>query len=602
MIIKKVLFENIFLYEGSNEFYFSIDDNKNIVLIIGENGFGKTSFINAMKIGFHGISKDMLKIGNRYISKKDFIKGSENFEGLITKNKTYGKIEIETDEFKIIREFNEDEKLTLIKEDEKFFDLEADEIIESFFPKSLNKFFFFDGEKIQEIANFENEEFKKMLEAVLKLDIYDKSIEDLNILQKRYIKESLDRKSLNRLNELENLKDKLANVIQNLESKYVTLKETLKEKQREEKFFIKKSSTNKKLEKKLKQKKEEFDKLIMEFKQLILYKLPLILNPELLNKIKEDVKNYDDLGIDREVLLKKKQEFLSKIKDKTKEIENIFDEVFLKEKKGFINSSKVLPLLNFENIDVRKLLETLSQLKFEIDEIEKNIKFSNNDLFEEIFNIQKEILKIENDLKSLEENIFKNKRDLINVEKEIKELSKIDFKNRLIKKKIDTIENSILALDEIKLSLKSKKRPKLEKIINEKFKKLKKKNFKIKEIKLTDEFNIYLINENDEKLSVLSASSGQKQIIATALIWGVSEYLEKNIPMIIDTPLGRLDIENQKLILKEFYPNASKQVIILPTPSELRAEEFKLLNNYISDRFCLTPTIPKVKRCELQNL
>jgi len=72
--------------------------------------------------------------------------------------------------------------------------------------------------------------------------------------------------------------------------------------------------------------------------------------------------------------------------------------------------------------------------------------------------------------------------------------------------------------------------------------------------------------------------------------------------MIIDTPLGRLDIENQKLILKEFYPNASKQVIILPTPSELRAEEFKLLNNYISDRFCLTPTIPKVKRCELQNL
>ena len=125
--------------------------------------------------------------------------------------------------------------------------------------------------------------------------------------------------------------------------------------------------------------------------------------------------------------------------------------------------------------------------------------------------------------------------------------------------------------------------------------------FKIKEIKLTDEFNIYLINENNEKLSVLSASSGQKQIIATALIWGVSEYLGKNIPMVIDTPLGRLDIENQKLILKEFYPNASKQVIMLPTPSELRAEEFKLLNHYISDRYCLTPTLPKVKKCEQQN-
>ena len=81
----------------------------------------------------------------------------------------------------------------------------------------------------------------------------------------------------------------------------------------------------------------------------------------------------------------------------------------------------------------------------------------------------------------------------------------------------------------------------------------------------------------------------------------MSEYLEKNIPMIIDTPLGRLDIENQKLILKEFYPNASKQVIMLPTPSELRSEEFKLLNNFIADKYCLNYTEPKVKKCEQLN-
>ncbi len=601
MIIKNIVLENIFVYEGINKFDFSNDDKKNIVLIIGENGFGKTSFINAIKIGFHGITKDILKIGSKYISKNDFIKGNENYEGLITKNKNYGKIEIETDEFKIIREFKNDEKLTLIKDDEKFFDLEADEIIESFFPKSLNKFFFFDGEKIQEIANFENEEFKKMLESVLKLDIYDKSIEDLKILLKKYIKNELDKESLKKLNKLEEEKKDLINLIQELELKYQNLKDTLKEKQKEERFFIKKSSTNKKLEKKLTQKKEEFDKLIREFKQLILYKLPLILNPKLLDKMKEDIKNYDDLGIDRDILLKKKKEFLGKIKDKTKEIENIFDEIFLKEKKGFINSSKVLPLLNFDKIDLKAFLDKLSNLKFEIEEIEKTIKFSDNDLFNEIYNIQKEIMKLENNIKSIEEEIFNTKESLIKIEKEIKQLSKIEFKNQLIKEKINTIQNSISALHEIKLSLKAKKRPKLEKIINEKFQKLKKENFKIKEIKLTDEFNIYLINENNEKLSVLSASSGQKQIIATALIWGVSEYLEKNIPMIIDTPLGRLDIENQKLILKEFYPNASKQVIMLPTPSELRPKEFDILNKYISDRYCLNVISPKVRKCAQQN-
>ena len=600
MLIKNITLENIFLYEGVNRFSFSTEENKNIVLIIGENGFGKTSFINALKIGFHGITKDILKIGNKYLSKHEFIKGNENFEGLITKNKRNAKIEIETDEFKIIREFNNDEKLTLIIEDEQFFDLEAEEIIESYFPKSLNKFFFFDGEKIQEIANFENKEFKKMLESVLKLDIYDQTIQDLEILLKRYIKECLDENTLQKLNKLEKEKENLERKIKSLENNYNSLKEMLKEKQKEEKFFLNKSSKIKKLEKKLLKKKEKFEKLINEFKQIILYKLPLLLNPSLLEKMKEDIKNYDDLGVNKDILIRKKEEFLKKIKENNKEIEKIFDEVFLKEKKGFINSSNILPLLNFEKIDLNELLSKLSSLKFEIEEIEKS-KASETDLFEEIYNIQKEIFELENNIKNLENDLFNSKEKLIKIEKELRQISKIEFKNRLIQEKINTVNNNLNALKEIKLSLKSKKRPKLQKLINEKFQKLKKDNFRIKEIALTDEFDIYLINENNEKLSVFSASSGQKQIIATSLIWGVSEYLGKNIPMVIDTPLGRLDIENQKLILKEFYPNASKQVIMLPTPSELRAEEFKLLENHISDRYCLTPSLPKVKKCEQQN-
>jgi DNA sulfur modification protein DndD len=318
--------------------------------------------------------------------------------------------------------------------------------------------------------------------------------------------------------------------------------------------------------------------------------------------MKNDINNYDDLGIDREILLKKKKEFLEKIKNNTKELEKIFDEIFLKEKKGFINSAKVLPLLNFEKIDLKTLLDNLSRLKSEIENITQQMKETDNDLFDEIHNIQREILNIENRIKNIEEEIFTLKENLINIKKEIKQLSKIEFENKLLKEKIKTIENGIKTLNDIKQSLKTKKRPKLEKIINEKFQKLKKENFNIKKIVLTDDFNIYLINENNEKLSVLSASSGQKQIIATALIWGVSEYLNKEIPMIIDTPLGRLDIENQKLILKEFYPNASKQVIILPTPSEIKNKEFKILNNYISDIYCLYPQAPKVRKCVLPNL
>ena len=89
-------------------------------------------------------------------------------------------------------------------------------------------------------------------------------------------------------------------------------------------------------------------------------------------------------------------------------------------------------------------------------------------------------------------------------------------------------------------------------------------------------------------MDILSSSSGQKQIIATALIWGISEYISEEIPMIIDTPLGRLDEKNQSLILNQFYPNASSQVLILPTPSELKNEGFKGLKDNVSQVFTLS--------------
>lgn len=69
---------------------------------------------------------------------------------------------------------------------------------------------------------------------------------------------------------------------------------------------------------------------------------------------------------------------------------------------------------------------------------------------------------------------------------------------------------------------------------------------------------------------------------------GISEYISEEIPMIIDTPLGRLDEKNQSLILNQFYPNASSQVLILPTPSELKHEAFKNLENDISQIFVLS--------------
>lgn len=48
MIINSIILNNYRLYKGKNEIRFSQDDNKNIYLISGENGFGKTTFLHSL--------------------------------------------------------------------------------------------------------------------------------------------------------------------------------------------------------------------------------------------------------------------------------------------------------------------------------------------------------------------------------------------------------------------------------------------------------------------------------------------------------------------------------------------------------------------------
>lgn len=48
MLIEKIILNNYRLYEGENTLRFVFDENKNIYLICGENGFGKTTFLHAL--------------------------------------------------------------------------------------------------------------------------------------------------------------------------------------------------------------------------------------------------------------------------------------------------------------------------------------------------------------------------------------------------------------------------------------------------------------------------------------------------------------------------------------------------------------------------
>jgi DNA sulfur modification protein DndD len=82
-------------------------------------------------------------------------------------------------------------------------------------------------------------------------------------------------------------------------------------------------------------------------------------------------------------------------------------------------------------------------------------------------------------------------------------------------------------------------------------------------------------------------SAGEKQIFAIALLWSLARVSGRPLPMIIDTPLGRLDSIHRKKLVEHYFPNASHQVIILSTDTEVDREYFNQLRSNISHTVAL---------------
>jgi DNA sulfur modification protein DndD len=101
------------------------------------------------------------------------------------------------------------------------------------------------------------------------------------------------------------------------------------------------------------------------------------------------------------------------------------------------------------------------------------------------------------------------------------------------------------------------------------------------------DFKLSLLDEELNPVPFSLLSAGERQVLATSVLWGLSKVSGRPIPLVIDTPLGRLDSNHRGNLVQRYFPTASHQVILLSTDEEIVNGYHETLKPFISNTFLL---------------
>jgi DNA sulfur modification protein DndD len=657
MILKKLFIKNMFAYSGEIEIDLEPKNNKNIILIGARNGRGKTSFLRIIRILLHGLknNSDFTKADVNLIPNEYALGKGNKWEGIF--NKTYknntasikGIFEFENNELIITRDFEKtnlsfNENLTVYYNFQK--QLMPQEFLNNILPSNFAQFFFFDGEKLENLMNTQNLNVKESLEVLLNIKTYEKLITNIKSIQRNYKKETENTPSIEEISKLEYQRNSLMmdikidrNTIKKIEKEIQIFKIDIEEQQDKLTDFL----SNKKADiKPLKSEKEVIEKELSTLKEYISSKLKGIdflvliaegLSRKYLSKLEDDKTNYK---LDEQLKLFKRtlnviiakvenNVFDSTIEEIPPEYNLNFDtteyyqnrikmesdkawEKFKKDKSKNIDKQIIYfheedketlqkifeekSLLYEKLIDLKKLEVRLKEIKNKIENATEDA--SENDNLINTYKIKKE--ELETQKSNYEQKIGELNK---NIELKSKEKDKLDIKIKnlerslnLSKPILNSIELSNKLIDffqEFKLKLLHKKIADLENQFNISLFDLAHDKDWIKMVQINDKFEIKLLNFLEREISINSLSAGQRQILATALIQALASVSEVKSFICIDTPLARIDLENREQIITKYYPKASKQVIILSTNSEIdpSKREYRLMKDFISKEYTI---------------
>jgi len=679
MYIKEIELNNFRIYKGKNKISLLPSNEKNIIVVSGQNGFGKTTFLMSLVWCLYGkqmeqvdelYNKEIKDKGNytKYIEECLNRKARENGEMEFSVSITFTDVkipEITCNEVTIKRTYNvlssNSDKVEVLIDgyaNELIEDLTKDNqkgeeifIRDFILPIAIAKFFFFDAEKIVSLAEINlNEQRKQLSRAyseVLGIQKYEDLKATLEDKQDEYRRKSARPEEIKELNQLKtdienkqlelkttefwiddlthkkNQKEKeVADIQIKLirEGDKMSLEELQNLKEKQQTLELKKSETQEQL-------KELFDLIPFALAGESLISVSEQLDKE--RKLSEQKFKQDDVSektnkIKQEIEIeKKKLDFVCDVKTE----EFFKSQILLLVKKYFFSDTEDIDedlqiLHDFTDTQVRgfeQLIGTIknsfknsfsrlnteySSIKNQLDSINRQIreaeKSSENSYIASLRTKKEEL---DREIAEINERIAKQNQDIGEFGNQIKAFKQ---KQEILRKKIDDstqysdkeqkTKQLINKLQKFITQFKEQKKESLEdKMLNSLTTLLHKKDF-IKKVVVdisfsSDDIDIILYNQNNHIIDKSSLSMGERQMYSSALLSSLVDESEIEFPVFIDSPMQKFDEKHAENIIKNFYPNVSKQVVIFPLINkELTEKEYGILQPNVCRAFLIKNT------------
>ncbi|MGO4890409.1 DNA sulfur modification protein DndD [Anaerobacillus sp. MEB173] len=641
MLFKKLVFDNYKTYYGHQEVNFYIpkkvreEEGKNIILLGGLNGAGKTTILKAILyvlFGKRGITEEEHKrLFSNVINNTFFDEGGRDCSVSLT---------IETDkgedwELKVKWSFDHNKRL--ISENRNISirkiglrhqrhvqidNIEAfNRFIDKMIPYHAAPFFIFDGEEIKDIILRQNSsEMKEAIQKITGMEAYKQLLNDLTSVKSNLQNKLAKAVSQSKKSNLQTQLNDIELEISKQDNRRITL--FTEKKELEDKITVAKQARNEKVANNSKSRE-------------VIVKKQTQRNTELKHTIAEFEKTFKENAI--YIILSKKIPKLKKQLKLENEIRN----------KKLIQDASLIPYRDFMNqLLSQTITPPLTEVQLnQIQTIGEEIWMKENDIkevdddFDEIHDISTKDysyltnlpIKDKNLIVTLINKIEKLNHELENIEHEIrnapevvdissenekidlltKKYGEVDLKYKVLMKKINTLKDSRSSLlNQItRLSDQNENSEELNKqlesvnslikgmneyvkemitmkahFIKDEFATMLKKLFRKQDEfgKIEFDINTYtirLFNDRNQEISIQDRSAGEMQMISSALIWALTKVSDLGLPMVIDTPLGRLDSFHRNHLINHYYKELSEQVIILSTDTEITQEYVTLMQN-----------------------